>query len=262
MGNEIELIKIIAYFCIYSLFGWIMESVLKTYMQKKPVNSGFLYGPFCPIYGFGAVIMFLFLQGFKDNIVLLFIIAFLVLSIWEYIVGWLLEKVFHTTYWDYTENRCNINGKVCLMNSLFWGFLGVIFIRYMHPFFMEKIDLIPRDILVFVTSIIGLAILVDAIISAIKVSNLKTKLEKLKEMSNSIKEKIEELDTKSITKVNKENLQQMIDELKYKQIRLKRRLLKQTNRLKKAFPTIKSDALEKLNEFLKEKKENSKKGKE
>lgn len=261
MGSELELIKIIAYFCIYSMLGWIMESVLKTYLQKKPVNSGFLYGPFCPIYGFGAVIMFLFLQGFKDNIVLLFVIAFFVLSTWEYVVGWLLEKLFHTTYWDYKENRCNIHGRVCLMNSLFWGFLGVIFIRYMHPFFMEKIDLVPENILTFTTLIIAGAMLVDGIISAIKVSNLKGKLERLKEMSNTIKERLEELEVKSITKVRKEYLQEIIDELKYNQTKLKRKLLKQTNRLKKAFPTIKSEAIEKLNEFLKEKKENGRKEK-
>lgn len=262
MENYIEIIKIMAYFIIYSFFGWVMESILKTYLQKKPVNSGFLYGPFCPIYGFGAIIMFLFLKDFRDHILLLFIISFFILSIWEYVVGWLLEKVFHTTYWDYTENRFNIKGRVCLMNSLFWGFLGVVFTRYIHPFFMEKIDLIPQNILIYVTTIIAFSMLVDGIISAIKVSNLKEKLENLKELSSIIKEKIEELNTKQITKVNKENLQSMIEELKYKQTKLKRKLLKQTNRLKKAFPTIKSEALEKLNELLKEKNENRKKGKE
>ena len=61
--DNILIIKMIAYFIIYSFFGWVMESILKTYLQKKPVNSGFLYGPFCPIYGFGAIFMLLFLQG-------------------------------------------------------------------------------------------------------------------------------------------------------------------------------------------------------
>lgn len=77
MVNYIYIIKLISYFIIYSFFGWVMESVLKTCVQKKPVNSGFLYGPFCPIYGFGAIIMFLFLQRFKDNMILLFIIRIL-----------------------------------------------------------------------------------------------------------------------------------------------------------------------------------------
>lgn len=259
MEDYLYLIKIIAYFIIYSFFGWVMESVLKTYLQKKPVNSGFLYGPFCPIYGFGAIFMFLFLQGFKNNIILLFIIAFFSLSLWEYVVGWLLEKIFHTKYWDYTQNKFNIKGRVCLMNSLFWGFLGVIFIRYMHPFIADKIDMIPANILTFNVIMIAIAIITDTIVSSVKVTNIKSKLDKLKEITENLKEKIEELEKKQ---VNKESLQAVIEDLKYRQTKLKRKLIKQTNHLKKAFPTIKSDTIEKINEFLKEKKENIKRGKE
>ena len=72
MENYMEIIKIIMCFIVYSFFGWVMESVLKTVSQRKPVNSGFLYGPFCPIYGFGAMIMLFFLSYFKDNLILLF----------------------------------------------------------------------------------------------------------------------------------------------------------------------------------------------
>lgn len=257
MENYLYLTKIIAYFIIYSFLGWVMESVLKTCIMKKPVNSGFLYGPYCPIYGFGAIFMLFFLQGFKENVILLFFIAFFSLSIWEYLVGWLLEKIFHTKYWDYTQNKFNIKGRVCLMNSLFWGFLGVIFIHFMHPFIAEKIDLIAVKILTFNTIMVALAMIIDTIVSAIKVSNIKGKLEKLKEITNTIKEKLEELDKKQ---VNKENVQAMIEELKYKQTKLKRKLIKQANHLKKAFPTIKSDTIEKINEFVKEKKENAKRG--
>lgn len=252
MENYIYVVKIVMYFIVYSFLGWVMESVLKTVVQRKPVNSGFLYGPFCPIYGFGAIIMFLFLQGFKDKPIQLFVIAFFVLSLWEYCVGWMLEKIFHTKYWDYSKNKFNIKGRVCLMNSLFWGFLGVVFIRYMHPFVIEKIDIIKTNDLFFLTGTLSIIMLVDLIISIIKVKNINIKLEKLKEITNTIKEKIDELETKQI---NKESLQLAIDELKYKQITIKRKLLKQTKRLKKAFPTMKSETIEKINEFLKEKKE-------
>ncbi len=258
MINYIDIVKIILYFIVYSFFGWVMESVLKTIVQKKPVNSGFLYGPFCPIYGFGAIIMFLFLHRFKENIVLLFIIAFFVLSTWEYLVGWMLEKIFHTKYWDYTKNKFNIKGRVCLLNSLFWGFLGVVFIRYIHPFIVGKIDIIKINDLIFLTLTLSIIMLVDLIISIIKVKNITIKLEKLKEITNSIKEKIDELEEKQI---NKETLQLAIEDLKYKQATIKRKLLKQTNRLKKAFPSMKSEAIEKINEFLKEKKESIRKGK-
>lgn len=252
MENYLYIVKTIMYFMIYSFFGWVMESVLKTVVQKKPVNSGFLYGPFCPIYGFGAIIMLLFLDSFKDNIILLFISSFFILSLWEYIVGWALEKIFNTKYWDYSNNKFNIKGRVCLLNSLFWGLLGVVFTKFIHPFIVQKVDIIKTNDLLFFTTVLLIIIIGDLITSIIKVKNINIKLEKLKEITNSIKEKIDELETKSI---NKESIQQAIDELKYKQTTIKRKLLKQTNRLKKAFPTMKSDTIEKINEFLKEKKE-------
>lgn len=252
MENYLYIVKIIMYFMIYSFFGWVMESVLKTVVQRKPVNSGFLYGPFCPIYGFGAIIMFLFLDRFKDNIVILFITGFFILSLWEYIVGWALEKIFHTKYWDYTNYKFNIKGRVCLLNSLFWGFLGVIFTKFIHPFIVQKVDIVKTNDLIFYTVVLLIIMIGDLITSIIKVKNINIKLEKLKEITNSIKEKIDELETKSI---NKENIQQAIEELKYKQTAIKRKLLRQTNRLKKAFPTMKSDTIERINEFLKDKKE-------
>lgn len=269
MENYIELIKIVMYFIIYSFFGWIMESVLKTIIQKKPINSGFLHGPFCPIYGFGALIMLFFLDGFKNNIILLFLSAFFILSLWEYIVGWGLEKIFHTKYWDYTNNKFNIKGRVCLLNSLFWGVLGVVFIKYMHPFVTEKIDTINETFLTICTIALSLSIIVDMIVTIIKVNNISINLEKLKEVTTKIKEKLDEIEveTRQITKekleerikIGKENLQETIDELKYKQMKIKRKLLRQTNRLKNAFPTMKSEAIEKISEFLKEMKENIKK---
>lgn len=129
----IQILRMLLYFIIYSFFGWVIESIFKTILQKKFVNSGFLYGPFCPIYGFGAIIMLLFLEPFKSNIIILFFMAFIVMSIWEYIVGWYLEKKFNTKYWDYTGNFLNIKGRVCLINSIFWGVLGVIFMLWVHP---------------------------------------------------------------------------------------------------------------------------------
>jgi len=112
-------------------------------MQRKVVNSGFLIGPFCPIYGYGAIIMYYCLIGLKNDIFLLFISSFVILSFWEYIVGWMLEIVFKTKYWDYSKKFANINGRVCLLNSCFWGILGVLFINVIHPLICVWISMIP-----------------------------------------------------------------------------------------------------------------------
>lgn len=246
-----QIINLIMYFIIYSFFGWILESVIKTIIAKKTVNSGFLYGPFCPIYGIGAIIMLLFLEGFKNDIIILFVVGFLVLSIWEYAVGALLEKVFKTKYWDYTENFCNIKGRVCLLNSLFWGFLGVIFIQKIHPFIQGYINPISQPIRILVTVTIGSWMLIDFIVTSIKVKNIQLKVDKLKEITENIREKLEELKEISENKtIHIETIQQAIEDLKYKQTKIKRKLYRQTNRLRKAFPTMKSEVIEKIGEML------------
>ena len=133
---------ILAYFVIYSFLGWVLESIVRTICERKIINTGFLIGPFCPIYGFGAIIMILFLDGFKNNILLLFFISVIVLTLWEYVVGVLLEKLFHTKYWDYSDHKFNYKGRICLTNSIAWGILGVLFINYIHPFIIRMLSYI------------------------------------------------------------------------------------------------------------------------
>ena len=131
---ENNIFNLWTYFIIYSIAGWILESVYRSYREKKIINTGFLNGPLCPIYGIGAIIMFLFLRQFSNNIIILFTVSLIGMSLWEYLVGYLLEKIFKTKYWDYSDHKINIKGRVCLSNSICWGILGVIFVKYIHPF--------------------------------------------------------------------------------------------------------------------------------
>lgn len=250
--NTQNIIYLLTYLVLYSFLGWILESVSKTIAQRKFVNSGFLNGPICPIYGFGAVIMLLCLNSLKDNILLLFVVSFIVLSIWEYIVGILLEKIFKTKYWDYSHLKFNIKGRVCLKNSIFWGILGVLFIEYIHPFIESKIGLIPLEILIFTNTILYIAFIVDTVISSIKTVRLDKAIAKLEEIENNIKEKIEELKQHSKDKSSKglQELEQIIRELKINQTRLKIKLYKRARRLKQAFPSMKSES---ISNFLNEK---------
>lgn len=250
--NTDTIIYYITYLFIYSFAGWILESVCKTVDQRKFVNSGFLNGPFCPIYGFGAIIMLLCLNFLKDKPILLFIAAFFVLSIWEYLVGLFLEKVFKTKYWDYSHLKFNIQGRVCLKNSLFWGVLGVLFIRYIHPFLEKYVKIIPVNLLLYIDIIVGIAILVDLVFSIIAVVNFETMVKKINELGENIKEKVKEqkelndknkLKLEEIEKKSIENIEAIIQELKFKQAKLKLRIYKRANRLKKAFPSMKSETI-------------------
>ncbi|MCI8961957.1 MAG: putative ABC transporter permease [Clostridia bacterium] len=240
-----KIIYILDFFLIYSFAGWVLESVYKTICTKKIVNSGFLYGVFCPIYGIGALIMYLFLS-ICNNPITVFLTGFVVLSVWEYIVSWGIEKIFHETYWDYSNYKFNINGRVCLLNSIFWGVLGVIFTYIVHPFVETQIIKINDIVLIVITVILLIIMLIDAIISIIKLNDISKKLETIKEIRKEIKGKLQEL---KATKSAKESIQLMINDLKEKEIKLKEKLVKQTDRIRKAFPTMKSETFKQIAKY-------------
>lgn len=244
---ELNLFGVITYFIIYSFLGWVMESIVRSISEKKLINTGFLYGPFCPIYGFGAVIMFLFLNSFESHPILLFFISLIILTIWEYLVGVLLEKIFKTKYWDYSEQKFNFQGRICLINSLCWGVLGVAFVKFIHPFVVSVVSNIDGGILTYLISILSIVFIVDMIVSIVKVKNIKSTLEKVEKLNKEIKEKLKELkETKGIKVLEKEtekannaeNIQKLIESLKKKRNRTILHLYKNVYRLKKAFPAI------------------------
>ena len=139
---NINIFDLWTYFIIYSFLGWILESIVRSVCEKKLINTGFLYGPFCPIYGCGAIIMLFFLKYFESSWILLFITSIIFLTFWEYIVGVFLEKTFKTKYWDYSNQKFNFQGRICLTNSLCWGVLGVVFIKYIHPFVSNLLEFV------------------------------------------------------------------------------------------------------------------------
>lgn len=235
--------NIITYFLIYSFLGWVMESIFRSICEKKLINTGFLRGPFCPIYGIGAIIMIALLSQFEKSIVLLFFISLIILTLWEYIVGVLLEKLFKTKYWDYSDHKFNFQGRICLTNSIYWGFLGVAFVKYIHPFIESYIEKIDVNILKYIVLIFSIIFLVDTITTIIKVKNIQTTLDKIEKLNKEIKEKIKELSSMAKAKETEkikanESIQELIENLKKKRNRTILRLYKNVYRLKKAFPAI------------------------
>ena len=238
--------KIIFYFIIYSFLGWCLESVYKTIILKKPTNSGFLYGPFCPMYGIGAIIMILASQ-LSNNAIIIFIMAFVIFSLWEYIVAVILEKLFKTKYWDYSKLKFNIHGRVCLKNSIYWGILGVLLIFFIQPFFENLVNLIPENILLYVNIILTIAILVDAAFTIFRIMVIDKKIRQVFEIGETIKAKLSELKNNDlIEKSYKENIQKLVSELKVKQDILKIKIYKRIIRLKKSFPEMHSENLAKF----------------
>lgn len=255
----IQILELATYFIIYSFLGWILESIFRSFCEKKIINTGFLRGPICPIYGCGAIIMILFLKNFLNSKILLFIMSIIFLSLWEYIVGVILEKLFKTKYWDYSDHKFNYKGRICLTNSIAWGFLGVFFIDFIHPFIVNLLKNVNIIYLKIIVPILLIIILTDTIISIIKTKNIKSTLEKVEKLNEQIKEKLAEIKKQNQERnATSENLQLLIDKINKRKNRELRRLYKRVYRLKKAFPTIDSkeirDILNKKLEFKSKKK--------
>lgn len=138
------------YFIVYSILGWCMETVYCSILERRFVPRGFLYGPMCPIYGVGVLMMICWFQPLMGNPVVFYLTATVCMSAWEYLVGWFLETTTHIKYWDYSMYRFNLKGRICLWVCLMWGVLSFLVLYFIHPRIAElvgRIGLIPRYIL-------------------------------------------------------------------------------------------------------------------
>ncbi len=151
-------------FIIYSVLGWLMESTLKTIEKRHLVNRGFLIGPYCPIYGYGALIMTIVLRSIENQF-LLFLLATILCSVLEYITSYGMEKLFGARWWSYNHKFANINGRVCLTNSLFFGFGGVLILKVLNPFFLQFLNFYPSTWITIITYLLIILFLLDNIVS-------------------------------------------------------------------------------------------------
>lgn len=129
----LPLTTLFLYFIAYSFLGWCFETTYCSIVERRWVARGFLYGPICPIYGTGALFMVLFFAPLTGSLPLFYLTATVVMSAWEYFVGWLLETTTHIKYWDYSDKPLNLKGRICLPVSLCWGVLSYITIFFIHP---------------------------------------------------------------------------------------------------------------------------------
>ena len=138
--------QILWYFYIYGFLGWCSEVAFAAVAHGKFVNRGFVNGPICSIYGFGVMSVLLVLGPLKSSFWLLFGGSVLFTSAIEYLTGWVLEKVFHDKWWDYSKRPLNIKGYVCLEFSVLWGLACVFVVDVFQPLVAKVVDLIPKKL--------------------------------------------------------------------------------------------------------------------
>lgn len=153
-------------FFSWGFVGWLVELIDMRIEAGEFQNRGFLHMPFCPIYGIGMAVGSVALNGLKDSYVGLFVFGVLFCSVVEYIVGGILEKLFHSKWWDYSHMRFNIKGRVCLRNAVLFGFGAIVVFRFAQPIVEDVIRRLPIEMKVTITAVFSIAFVIDLAASA------------------------------------------------------------------------------------------------
>ena len=165
-------------FIFYSFLGWLMEVTCKLIQYKRFINRGFLMGPICPIYGHGAIIMLILLKDFASNPFILFVMSMLVCTTLEYLTSYFMEKLFSARWWDYSNKKFNINGRVCLRNTLCFGILAIVLVYFLNPFILTYIEKITEPFLSILFYTLLVVYIIDNIISYSIINNFSSTVNK------------------------------------------------------------------------------------
>lgn len=210
-------VKLTLFFSVYSMIGWLCESIYCSIPQKRWINRGFLNGPFCPVYGFGALLILAVLSPllgvfeFPLELIVLFFTATLLTSVLEYVTSVLLEKLFHTSWWDYSNHKYQIHGRVCLMNSLLFGVMSTLVLEVLHPLISSLLTAIPRIVSFPLAGGLFVYFILDGTVTTIGILRMNGKLAQLQTILDEIRER-----TAAVAETNLAGLEHSLDELRDK----------------------------------------------
>lgn len=242
----LDLYQMLWFFVLYAFLGWCTEVVYAVVTTGEFVNRGFLNGPVCPIYGFGVVGVVLSLSPISENILALFLGSVVLTSFLEWLTGFVLEKLFKSKWWDYSDKPFNVSGYICLAFSILWGLGCVFIIRLVHPMLGTVIDILPKWLgLILLLACMG-ALTADFIVTVVSVVGFNKRLDQLERIALRLRNLSDELG---------ENLSEQTLELELllsEQRTLLEARIYSHRRLLRAFPRLRShraaNSLEKLKE--------------
>ncbi|MCI5650592.1 MAG: putative ABC transporter permease [Fusicatenibacter sp.] len=243
----VDLYHVLSWFWLYSFCGWIWESSYVSIKQKKLVNRGFVNGPLLTIYGTGAVTVYLILRPVEDKWYFLYFGGMMVATVLEYVTGVLMEKIFHAHWWDYSDQKFNFQGKICLGSSIAWGFFALILFYVLQPIAEKVVDLVDRSYGEIIVSVITICYLIDFGFSAAAAFQLG---QKMRSVEKSWSEFIEYLQSSKFT--------QLADELSARMLSYHREYSPEKIReYIKEKKLLLEEAMEQLRRLDEEKKERS-----
>lgn len=250
-------------FFVYGFLGWCTEVAYAAAKQGKFVNRGFLNGPICPVYGIGVGVVVQFLTPVENNLVLLYISSTILVTVIEGLTGFLLEKIFHNKWWDYSEQPLNIGGYVCVLFSLIWGVFCVLIVKVIHPLIDKVLMMIPFVLGIVVMVCLAAGLLADLYVTASGILKMNRRLEamekiaaELKELSDKVGENIYENVMEGME--FREEKKARMEELKAKYEEMAENRTKVGERLVKAFPKMQVRQHKEIFEELRERIKRSK----
>ncbi len=173
------------YFLYWASFGWILEVVIRTLETGEFEDRGFLNSPICPIYGFGVLIVYTTLSPLK-SVFVTFILSVILCSVIELSVGLLLQRLFHAKWWDYSHEKFNYKGYICLKVSLLWGVGCLLVVKTIHPIIIKLVDYIPYNVGNIILSVVILVLIIDTSCSVSEVLNFNNKLKQMEKISRKL----------------------------------------------------------------------------
>ena len=253
------------YFFVYGFLGWCTEVAFAAVKEQRFVNRGFLNGPICPIYGVGVSAVVFLLEPYSHKLLLLYIASVIIVTLIEGLTGWIMDVLFHSKWWDYSDMKFNIGGYVCLTFSLVWGVACVAIMKFIHPLIHKALSFIPHTLGIVIIVILAAALIADLSVTVSAILKFNKHLEgmekiakELHEISDQIGDDISEkvfaalekgnnnaLELREFKMEKEEERNYRIAELKERYNNIVEKIPANTFRLEKAFPKMQSRIHEK-----------------
>ena len=265
-----DFMSMLFYFMIYSFVGWVIEVAYHAVTMGKVVNRGFLNGPICPVYGVGVSLVLVVMQGLArqnietSNPLVLFAVGIVLATLAELVAGFLLDKLFHARWWDYSNEKFNLNGYICLSFSIVWGLAIAFVLRVVQPVVAGLVAKIPPVAGYIILAVLYIVFVIDIILTTLSVLKFNKQLEQMSDLRNAIlkvsdgmSEVIASGTIRTVSKLDesKEKVEERRAELEIKLEALRKDMTLHAfygrGRILKAFPHLKHRQYGEIYEWLK-----------
>lgn len=193
LGTDIDVYHVVHCLLIYSVLGWIVESIYMSFCNRKLTNRGFIHGPMCPIYGVGAMTVYFILRPIEGNLAALYFGGAFLATLLEYLTAVVMQKVFGCIWWDYNDKPFNYKGILCLESTIAWGFYTLFLFLFLHKWVNSFMSLYSRTTGIYISIILIVYYAVDFVISLIGAIDLNVKLKKLSGIVDEMQEKLKSI---------------------------------------------------------------------